>query len=450
MGSVTASEKPWIVPGKWSVGMYNWADEVRKQMPNLPKKVEIRDVTFREADDQMGLYLTIEDRVKLALKVAEIGIKELDIGGPNLLPHQGEACKAIRKAYDKAGIDKSITRLSGRYFGVAKDHKHEIDTIMGVGATDVRCCIMSPNAVGDKGLDEQLARISEAVEYSHSKYGATFTVGMDDTSRTAMEYVEKAYKVIVEAGADKAWFADTHGVAMPNAQRYLAMEIKKIIGDMPFACHIHNQNGMGTATTLGAIEGGVDEPDCTWNGYGDQAGNACLEEVVCDLEALYGVNTGVNLEKLTEISEMVEKMCGIETQKHKAFTGKDAFAFMINSWSTPTGMMLAGVPKEDIEKTLAERAKILAERDNFNPAVLGRKKNFTWGSYGSRQDRVLKAKLETMGLKYTNEDVQKILDALVAEIDEQVALNKELMAKKKKAYLTDEEFEKLVREIIPA
>jgi 2-isopropylmalate synthase len=441
------SERPWQVSGRWFVSLYNYADEVRKSIPNLPKSIEIRDVTYREADDQMGLYLTVEDRVKLALKASEIGIKELDIGAPSIMPHQREACTAIRKAYNKAGIDKSITRISGRYFGVARDHKHEIDSIMGAGATDVRCCLMSPLSVGEKGFDEQLARMSEAVEYSHKKYGATFTVGVDDTTRTPLEYVEKAYKAIVEAGADKGWFADTHGVGIPSGLRYLATEIKKIIGDMPLACHIHNHNGMAVATTLGAIEGGVNEPDCTWNGYGDQAGNACLEEVVCDLEALYGVQTGVKLEKLTEISEMVEKMCGVETQKHKAYTGKDAFAFTSTSWSTPTGMMLAGVPREEIEKTIAARQKIAPERESFNAAVLGRKKNYTWGSYATRQERVIKAKLETMGLKYTDQGIKKIQIALVAEIDRQVALNKELMAKKEKAYLTDEEFERFVRKI---
>ena len=139
-GTAMGSEKPWYVPGKWSVSNYNWADGVRKQMPNLPKKIEIRDVTLREVDDQMGLYLTLEDKVKLALKASEVGVKELDIGGPNLLPHQGEVCRAVRKAFDKAGIDKSVTRISGRYFGLAKDHKHEIDVIMGAGATDVQIC----------------------------------------------------------------------------------------------------------------------------------------------------------------------------------------------------------------------------------------------------------------------------------------------------------------------
>ena len=78
----------------------------------------------------MGLYLTIEDRVKLALAVAEAGIKELDCGGPKLLPHQGVACRAIRNAYDEAGIDKTITRISCRYFGVARNHREEIDAII--------------------------------------------------------------------------------------------------------------------------------------------------------------------------------------------------------------------------------------------------------------------------------------------------------------------------------
>lgn len=447
MGSLPSTETPWHVPGKWWMSCHNWATEVRKQMPNLPERVEIRDATFREADDQMGVYLSIDDKVKLALKVSEIGIRELDIGGPTRLPHQAAVCKAIRKAYDEAGIHKSTTRISGRYFGVAKDHRHEIDAIIGSGATDVRLCIMSPTIVGVKEFDAQLPRIREAVEYCHKQYDATITVGIDDATRTDMEHIETVYKAIVEAGADKAWFADTHGVAIPNAQRYLAMEIKKIVGDMPLACHIHDQHGMGVASTLGAVEGGTNEPDCTWNGYGDQAGNACLEELVCNLEMLYGVNTGIKLERLTEVSEMVEKMCGVETQRHKAYTGKDAFAFMAHNQATATGMMLAGVPREEIPERLA---KVMPERERLNPAVLGRKAEFAWGYYGSRRERVIEAKLASMGLRYASDDIRKIQDALVAEVDTQVALNKELMAKKRRAYLTDEEFERLVREIMHA
>ena len=49
MSGFGLNEKPWIAPGKWHMSPYNWEEDVRKQMPNLPEKVEIRDVTFGSA-----------------------------------------------------------------------------------------------------------------------------------------------------------------------------------------------------------------------------------------------------------------------------------------------------------------------------------------------------------------------------------------------------------------
>ena len=31
--------KPWDIEGKWSVSHFGWAEDVRKEMPLLPKKV---------------------------------------------------------------------------------------------------------------------------------------------------------------------------------------------------------------------------------------------------------------------------------------------------------------------------------------------------------------------------------------------------------------------------
>ena len=100
------------------------------------------------------------------------------------------------------------------------------------------------------------------------------------------------------------------------------------------------------------------------------------------------------------------------------------------------------------EKRLEERKKIRGEGGRFNPVLLGRKADLCWGSYGSRQERVVKAKLELEGVQYKEEDIRKILDALIEEVEKQVTSNKALMAKKQPAYLTDEEFMDLVRGII--
>ena len=56
---------PWDIEGKWAVSSFGWADEVRKVMPLLPQKVNIRNVTFREGDDQPGFRVSIEDKIEL-------------------------------------------------------------------------------------------------------------------------------------------------------------------------------------------------------------------------------------------------------------------------------------------------------------------------------------------------------------------------------------------------
>ena len=53
------------------------------------------------------------------------------------------------------------------------------------------------------------------------------------------------------------------------------------------------------------------------------------------LEVLYGVKTGLDLTKLTEISRLVADLSGIRTQVNKAVVGESAFRH-------ESGMVVAG------------------------------------------------------------------------------------------------------------
>jgi hypothetical protein len=78
-------DKPWGIEGKWSISHFGWNDEVRKTMPLLPKKVGLRDVTFREGGmcveagstniRIVPMYLnerTILDQLKVFPKMKEV------------------------------------------------------------------------------------------------------------------------------------------------------------------------------------------------------------------------------------------------------------------------------------------------------------------------------------------------------------------------------------------
>ena len=86
---------------------------------------------------------------------------------------------------------------------------------------------------------------------------------------------------------------------------------------------------MAVANSLGAIEGGARQVECTVNGIGERAGNCSLEEVVMALRTrkdVYGLETGVDTTRLFPASRMVTTITGSMVQPNKAIVGKNAFA----------------------------------------------------------------------------------------------------------------------------
>ena len=66
-------------------------------------------------------------------------------------------------------------------------------------------------------------------------------------------------------------------------------------------------------------------PGATWvqgtiNGMGERAGNANLGEVALTLRALYGVESKLPLDRITDASERVRARAGYETRPWKART----------------------------------------------------------------------------------------------------------------------------------
>ena len=118
---------------------------------------------------------------------------------------------------------------------------------------------------------------------------------------------------------------DTVGACNIPAITWMVRELKKIAGNTPLGIHVHDDFGLGTASTIAAVEQGVEYMDLVVNKLGDRAGNTSFEEVVVALEMLYGVNTGIKLSKLFDLSKHVEKISGIPLPFNKPVVGKNTF-----------------------------------------------------------------------------------------------------------------------------
>lgn len=72
--------QPWYRPGKWYTSPMTWLPEVRATMPDLPERVHVIDPTLREAEDNISVSFTIDQKVEIARKLSDIGVEAVDCG----------------------------------------------------------------------------------------------------------------------------------------------------------------------------------------------------------------------------------------------------------------------------------------------------------------------------------------------------------------------------------
>jgi hydroxymethylglutaryl-CoA lyase len=119
--------------------------------------------------------------------------------------------------------------------------------------------------------------------------------------------------------ADEIVLADTIGVATPSAVRSLVERV----GAAGF--HGHNTRNTGYANALAALEAGATVLDASIGGLGGcpyaprATGNIATEDLVYLLEG-EGVETGVDLDTLVEVSQWLESVLGrtLEGQVYRA------------------------------------------------------------------------------------------------------------------------------------
>jgi len=134
-------------------------------------------------------------------------------------------------------------------------------------------------------------------------------VGFPHSTQASTEFLLEISHQCAEKGAKRILIYDTNGSADPFAIFDLIKSMKTHV-KIPLCFHAHNDLGLATANSLAAVLAGADGLDVTVNGLGDRAGNTSLEQVVMILH-LRGMATGISLEVLKQLSEVVERESGI-------------------------------------------------------------------------------------------------------------------------------------------
>ena len=170
---------------------------------------------------------------------------------------------------------------------------------------------------GNASLDEALARVKKIVADADRPTTVTISVafGCPFEGRVDEDDVWRIASTLTETGAGEIVLADTIGVATPKQVRSLIGRVATL--GKPIGGHFHNTRNTGYANAVAALDAGASVLDASIGGLGGcpfaprATGNIATEDLVYLLEG-DGVETGVDLDRLVEISRWLEELLGRE------------------------------------------------------------------------------------------------------------------------------------------
>jgi isopropylmalate/homocitrate/citramalate synthase len=282
-----------------------------------PRRVRFYDTTLRDGEQTVGVVLAPEQKLVIAQALDELGVERIEAGFPRVSEDDRRAVELIRDA-----------DLGAEVWGFSRAVQADVDAIveLGLRATVIESPLsdLKLDALG-VSREKMLGRITDAISYAAGKGILVAFFGVDG-SRADLAFLEQAYRAAVEAGAREVVVVDTLGIAAPETAAFLVSSMRSWLGEeVPVHWHGHNDFGLATAAAISAFRAGAEWIQGTINGMGERAGNASIGEVAMALTALYGAETGIELEKVREVSALVRSLGGYELEPWKSVVGENLF-----------------------------------------------------------------------------------------------------------------------------
>ncbi len=293
-----------------------------------PNRIIIFDTTLRDGEQSPGCSMNLEEKLKMAIMLDELGVDVIEAGFPIASPGDFEAVHEIAKVVKNATVcglsraKRADIEAAGEAIKPAASKR--IHTFISTSPLHMKHKLkMGPNSVIEAVHDSvTLARgFTDDVEWS-----------AEDASRTEDDFLCQCVETAINAGARVINIPDTVGYAIPEEYgRKIKMLFERVpnIDQAIISTHCHNDLGLAVANSIAGIQNGARQIECTINGIGERAGNAALEEIVMAIRTrndLLPYTNEIDTTKITKTSRMLSSITGFSVQPNKAIVGANAFA----------------------------------------------------------------------------------------------------------------------------
>ncbi|MDY7033768.1 MAG: citramalate synthase [Thermodesulfobacteriota bacterium] len=295
------------------------------------KAIKIYDTTLRDGTQAEDISFSVEDKIRIAHKLDELGIHYIEGGWPGSNPKDMQFFKNVRNI--QLNNSKIVAFGSTTRKGTHPENDRNIKALLYAHTTVIAVVgktwdLHVRDALGIS-LDENLELIHSSLEFLKSKVQEVFfdAEHFFDGYRAYPEYALKALQRAEDAGVDCIVLCDTNGGTMPFEIANIIGEVRKNI-NVQLGIHTHNDSEMAVANTIAAVQSGVQQVQGTINGYGERCGNANLCSIIPNLKLKLQIDciSSDQMKKLKETSRFVNELANLRPNKHQPYVGDSSFA----------------------------------------------------------------------------------------------------------------------------
>lgn len=383
-------------------------------------KIEVYDTTLRDGSQGEGVSFSLEDKLKIARRLDEIGVSYIEGGWPGSNVKDAEffqrarmvvwqqariaAFGSTRRAHTPCDADPQVQLLL--------DAQTPVVTIVG------KSWDLHVSHVLETTLEENLAMIGDTVSYLKAKGAQTGPDGRQvfydaehffDGYKANRAYALTTVRAALAAGADAIILCDTNGGALPweveemvRATREALQETTLDAGgagsETPGAArrpvslgiHTHDDGGVAVANAMAGVRAGCTQVQGTVNGYGERVGNCDLCVLLPGLQLKMGHRclSEADLRRLTELSRYVSETANLAPDPRQPYTGSSAFAHK-------GGIHVAAI------------LKVEESYQHIDPALVGNQKRVLVSELSGRGN--LAYKVQEFGMDASKEEVRQLL-----------------------------------------
>jgi 2-isopropylmalate synthase len=359
------------------------------------KDVLLYDTTLRDGCQAEDISFTLEDKLRIAEKLEDLGIDYIEGGYPGSNERDADFFKQVRKL--KLKNVKIASFGTTRKFGAKPSQDINLKALLGaetpvvtlVGKTwdlHVRDDLRISQSANLEIIADSIAFMKKRVDEVIFDAEHFF-----DGFRVNPDYALECLKAAEEGGADWIILCETNGGRLPGEIRDALNHVNQVI-KTPLGIHCHNDGELAVANTLAGVEMGATQVQGTINGFGERCGNVNLISVIANLQLKMGKKcvTPAQLKKLRDVSQLFYELANIQPNKRQAFVGDSAFAHK-------GGLHVSGVLKN--RETY----------EHIDPEVVGNRQRVLVSDLSGRSNVVYKSKEYGIDMKDKGEAVKQIL-----------------------------------------